>query len=261
MRGAIIGDIIGVPYETKGVPSLDFQLFPEGAAFSDDTVLTIAVAETLMDKGPGAVPSDFATSFRIWGHRYKERGFGSGFMKWLISDVPYNASSLGNGACMRVSPVAWLMTTDVSAEAMARTSCRPSHNTQEAMAAATAVVRAIRQGRGRHDARHVKQIAIDLFDREPHPFEFRPIDRQTGSLKAIPSVLRAFSALMEAEDFENAIRLAMAANKDTDTAGAIAGAIAESVWGIPDHIWKKASAALPADMLDVIRRFDAIHTP
>ncbi len=219
--------------------------------------MTAAIADALLAHGTSTGEAEFSQALSTWGHRYLERGFGSGLRSWLTSGGTEGTGSWGNGACMRISPVAWLAQDDVSARNLAELACKPTHDHEDAILSAKAVVRAIREGKGRTDARHVAAIAQEEFGVSLKPFEFRPRELQKGSLKAKTSTLWAFSALMEATGFESALRRAIAFNKDTDTAGAIAGAIAEAVWGVPSLLWNEAAGRLSFDILNVVDRFEA----
>ena len=251
MLGACIGDIIGSVYEFNAWKSLEFPLFGEKSEFTDDTVCTIAVAECLLDG------SDPAATLRKWGHRYPGRGYGGSYAVWLRDPKmgPYN--SYGNGAAMRVSPAALLAGTLEEALRMADHVTAVTHNHPEGLKGAAATVTAIwlaRQGVAPEDIR--ERIQKDFgYDLSRSVDEIRPGYRFNETCQ--DTVPQAIVSALEATSFEDAIRNAVSLGGDADTLAAIAGPIAEVLFGIPEDIRRKGWMRLPKDMRDVLERLYA----
>lgn len=248
MLGACIGDIIGSVYEFQAWKSREFPLFSERSEFTDDSVCTVAVAECLLDG------NDPALSLRKWCHRYPGRGYGGNFAVWLreTSMGPYN--SFGNGAAMRVSPAALLAGNLEEALRMADHVTAVTHNHPEGLKGAAATVTAIwlaRQGVAPEDIR--ERIQEDFgYDLSRSIDEIRPSYRFNETCQ--DTVPQAIVSALEATSFEDAIRNAISLGGDADTLAAIAGPIAEVLFGIPEEIRKRGWARLPKDMRDVLER-------
>ena len=267
MYGAILGDIIGSPYEfDMGDKTKDFPLFSRTSQFTDDTVMTIAVAEALMDsagKGADAVRRALVRSMREWGKRYPDAGYGGRFWRWLFlfgtdeEAVPYG--SYGNGAAMRVSAAGWLYDTLEETRAAARLSAEVTHNHPEGIKGAESVASAIflaRSGAGKAEIREfvTREFGYDL---SRTCDEIRPTYRHVESCqKSIPEAMTAF---LEGTDFEDVIRTAVSLGGDCDTIGCIAGSIAEAFFGVPDVLRAKCRNALPQEMILVLDRFDSLR--
>ncbi len=260
MLGACIGDIIGSVYEYEAWKSRDFPLFSEKSEFTDDTVCTIAVAECLLDG------TDPAVALRKWSYRYPGRGYGGHFALWLkdAGMGPYN--SYGNGSAMRVSPAALLAATLDEALAMARHVTAVTHNHLEGIKGAEAAAAAIwlaRQGEAPETIRSRIQDTWG-YDLTRSVDEIRPNYRFNEICQ--DTVPQALVSALEATGFEEAIRNAVSLGGDADTLAAIAGPIAEALFGIPEDIRQKGWLRLPKDMRDVLERLYAksgvgINTP
>jgi len=249
MLGAIIGDIYGSYYEYHPVKSKKFEQFPEGSKFTDDTVLTVAIADSILHKIP------YEEAFYKWAERYPDRGYGQQFFQWLVSKdkKPYN--SLGNGAAMRISAIAnWYGTLDkVLGEVNISSSI--THNHPEGIKGAQAVASAIylmKCGCCKKDIKvHIeKNFKYDLSRKLD---DIIPI--YVSSMKAPDSVPEAIICFLEADNFEDALRNAVSLGGDADTQACIAGAIAEATWGIPPQLKKKAITYIPEDMKEIIDEF------
>jgi ADP-ribosylglycohydrolase len=251
MRGAIIGDIVGSPYEGPlEEPGFDFPLFIAASRFTDDTVCSVAVADAILNDRP------FGTSLRDWGRRYPRAGYGEHFARWLGGEIEDGYGSWGNGAPMRVSPCAWLAATEEHALKLAVDSCAPTHNHPDSVAAAQAVVAAIwaaRRGKGLD----VLPILAQLLLKAAPPSLEALLAGEDSNLKARSTVLRAFAAVGAAGTFEEALRYAIQSGGDTDTTAAIAGSVAEAYFDIPGWMWAEARLRLPADIASISDAVDA----
>ncbi len=248
MLGAIAGDIIGSIYEGAPIRRKDFPLFGPGATFTDDTVCTVAIADCLMRGG------DFAGALRAWVRRYPGRGYGGMFRRWALSDMPAYGS-WGNGAAMRVSPIAWLAWDEEQALALAAKSAAVSHDHPDAIAGAQAVVLAMwlaRQKAGRETIRTSIKARFGYDLSEPVA-SIRRWYRFDVSCKG--TVPPAIICALEASDYEDAVRNAISLGGDSDTLACITGGIAEVIHGLPKPIAAEAMARLDADLQAVVRRF------
>lgn len=252
MLGAIIGDIVGSPYEFANTKNKDFPLFSEASDFTDDTICTIAVADALISEKP------FDVSLREWCLRYlnPKGAYGGSFSAWLRSPNPQPYDSWGNGAAMRVSPCGWAFSSERQTVRAAYASAEVTHNHPEGLAGACCVANAIfklRTDRSLSFSSHKIRSLVEAFygndwrSRIPAPGVF-----DESCQGCVPL---AFHICSKSKNFEDAIRRAVLYGGDTDTVGAIVGSLAEAHWGIPAEIKEKALSYLPNDMLEVLVKF------
>ena len=265
MYGAILGDMIGSPYEfDRGNKTKDFPLFCRYSEFTDDSVMTAAVAEALLDSGgrdDEAVKRSLVRFMRGWGRRYPGAGYGARFVHWLSQEDPQPYGSYGNGSAMRVSPAGWLYDTMDETRAKARLTALVSHNHPEGIKGAESVACAVflaRTGCGREDIRDyiTREFGYDL---SRSCDEIRPGYRHVETCQQ--TVPEAFAAFLEGTDFEDVIRCAVSLGGDCDTLTCIAGSMAEAYFGVPEALKAECRARLPEDMLSVLDRFDAARKP
>lgn len=251
MRGAIAGDVIGCPYEWHRIKTTEFPLFRPESHWTDDSVLTVAVAEALLGG------RDYSATIRKWGLRYPRSGYGGMFRRWLAMgrNRPYN--SFGNGSAMRVSAVGWLRHSVEEVLAEAERSAEVTHNHPEGIKGAQAVALAIlwaRTGVPREEMR-LELTARFGYDLDRRMEEIRPDCQFDETCQG--SVPEALIAFFEAESWEAAVRNAVSLGGDADTQACIAGAVAEAYFGgVPAEIWGEVEKRLPADMVKVVGRFD-----
>ena len=263
MYGALLGDIIGSPYEfDRGNKSKDFPFFDRGARFTDDSVMTIAVADAIMKaKENGAINSEaefkdiLIDSMHDWGHSHPNSGYGQRLFRWLISKSrePYN--SWGNGSAMRGSAAGWTAETLDEAEKLARWTAEVTHNHPEGIKGAEATAAAIFLSRDGMDKEYIKDYIIGRFDYDLDRTcdEIRPDYHHVESCQE--TVPEAIVSFLEAESFEDTLRNAISLGGDTDTLACIAGSIAEAYYGVPQELKAECEARLPEDMLAVLHRF------
>ncbi len=252
MFGAIAGDIIGSVFEHHNVKHTAFTLFSEGSRFTDDTVLTLAVAESIMDG------KEYGQALREYGLRYPRAGYGGLFLNWLFSQAsgPYN--SFGNGSAMRVSPVGFAYSTLEQVLKEAERSAAVTHNHPEGIKGAQATAAAIflaRQGSGMDEIR--QYIANSFgYNLEQTLEQIRPHYRFDATCQG--SVPQAIIAFLSSTDYEDAVRKAISLGGDSDTIACIAGGIAQAFYGhIPKHIVSKARELLTPELLAAVDRFNA----
>ncbi len=264
MYGAILGDIIGSPYEfnAHNYKAKDFPLFSENSDFTDDSVMTLAVAEAFMKAGLDADDEAINESlFRVMpeiGQRYPYCGYGGKFVMWITLDArePYN--SYGNGSAMRVSSVAWLYNDLEAVRHAARLSAEVSHNHPEGVKGAEAVASAIFLARTGHSKDEIRRYVVDEFgyDLSRTCDEIRPDYRMDETCQG--SVPEAITAFLEGTDFEDVIRTAVSLGGDSDTIACMAGAIAEGFYGVPEELKAECRKRLTPDLLEILERFTAL---
>ncbi len=249
--GAIIGDIAGSRFEFRNEKSTDVELFTDADKFTDDSVMTIAVADWLMSDVP------LVKAMRDWGRKYPRSGYGGMFFRWLFSkeeQPPYN--SFGNGAGMRVSPCGYIARTLDEALDLAKQSAEVSHNHPEGIKGAQAIAAAIflaRQSKPKDDIRlYIEQTFGYNLHRTCD--DIRPTYEFDETCQG--SCPEAIIAFLDSTDYESAIRLAISLGGDSDTIACMTGGIAAAYYGIPDWMIEKAVKYLPDDMIDIINRFD-----
>lgn len=250
MLGALIGDLIGSTHEFAGTKVKDFHpLIHPNAQFTDDSVLTCAVAEALL---AGERAEVIARRFKRWGNKYPRCGWGARFREWLWSSTLLPYGSFGNGAAMRVSPAALLARSRDEALELARLSAEVTHDHPEgirgAQAAALAVYLALHGTQAEAIRREVAEHSG--YDLSPSVDEIRPHYRFDETCQG--TVPQALVCALEARDFEDAIRNAVSLGGDADTLAAIAGPVAEALFGIPPPLAREVEAMLPADMREAM---------
>lgn len=250
MMGAIAGDIIGSVYEAYPIKTKTFPLFAPECRFTDDTVLTVAVADCLLHG------RDYAEAFHEYVHRYPDAGFGGTFYKWALnrSQTPYN--SWGNGSAMRVSPIGFAFDSLSEVLAEAERSAAVTHNHPEGIRGAQAVAAAVFLARTGNSKISIKQYLQKTFGyrMEMCLAKIRPMYGFDVSCQG--SVPQSISAFAESQDYEDAVRNAVSLGGDADTMACIAGAVAEAYYGkIPNDIRQQALSCLDGDLIAVIKEF------
>lgn len=249
MVGAITGDIIGSVHEFWGRKTKDFPLFVEDSRFTDDTVLSIAVADCLLTGTP------YVNAFHVYAKKYPGRGYGLGFYRWVESGSrqPYN--SWGNGAAMRVSPVAFAFQTTQDVLDAARASAEVTHNHPEGVRGAQATALATFLAR-QHAPKDQIRVEIETqfgYDLSRTIEMIRPTYSFNESCQE--TVPQAITAFLDSNDYEDAIRLAISLGGDADTLACIAGGIAGAAYGVPSHILTQALSLLDDDLRKMLMRF------
>ena len=263
MYGAILGDMIGAPYEfDRGSKTKTFPMFTDKSQFTDDSVMTIAVAEALLDTMGGTeaeVKEALVRSTQKWGRRYPDSGYGTGFRGWLWENQPQPYGSYGNGSAMRVSAASWLYDTLQETRKYARWTAEVTHNHPEGIKGAEATASAIFLARTGHSKEEIRDYTVREFgyDLSRTCDEIRPTYHHVESCQQ--TVPEAITAFLEGNDFEDVIRTAVSLGGDCDTLTCIAGSIAEAFYGVPAVMETECKARLPEDMLAVLERFDQVR--
>lgn len=254
MLGAIAGDVIGSVYEgwNKQIKTVEFPLFSPNCHFTDDTVLTIAVADAILQEG------DYATFIQDYARRYPNAGYGGFFKRWIYDENKEAYNSFGNGSAMRVSPVGWAFDTREDVLREAERSSSVTHNHPEGIKGAQAVALAVFLARQGQDKATIQQEIIQRFDYDLTRTldEIRP--GYSFDVTCQGSVPESIIAFLESESVEDAIRKAISLGGDSDTMACISGAIAEAYYrDIPEEILITIERLLPRELLQVVNRFAA----
>lgn len=250
LLGAIAGDMIGAPYEHQPIKTVDFPLFSPASRFTDDTVLTVAIADALLNGG------DYVRSLERYFYRYPTLPYGGGFYDWATSHDhrPYN--SWGNGSAMRVSPVAYAATNVASVLAEAERSAQITHNHPEGIKGAQATALAVFLARKQSPKEEIRKEIESRFG-----YNLSRSLEQIGpgyvcDLSCQHTVPEAFICFFESTSFEDAVRKAVSLGGDADTMACIAGSMAEAFYGgVPRDIEVETLSRLDDGILDTLTRF------
>ena len=247
MIGAIIGDIVGSRFEFHNHRSTAFDFFHRDCTYTDDTVMTVAVADAIMSGRP------FGTVMHEYARNYPGRGYGGRFSNWIHSDHPVPYDSFGNGSAMRVSPCAYLARGNrEQALTWATASAVCTHNHPEGVKGAMAIADCILMAARHQSKEAIRRVAEELYGYDmnftieqlrPH-FAFNETCQGT-----VPQAIECF---LESHDFESAIRIAISLGGDSDTIACITGGMAEAYYGVPEGLRETAMSMLPEEMQHII---------
>lgn len=263
MYGAILGDIIGQPYEfDAGNKSKDFPLFDEFPTFTDDTVMTVAVCDAIMkaglDSDETTMKTALVTSLQLWGHKYPHAGYGGKFYRWLATEDTKPYGSWGNGSAMRVSSVGWFFDSLERTREVARWSAEVTHNHPEGVKGAEAPAAVIWMARNGYSKEDIKNYVVKEFgyDLSRTVDDIRPAYRHVESCQE--TVPEAITAFLEGNSFEDVIRTAVSLGGDCDTLTDIAAGMAEAYYGLPEDLYRKCMEYTTEDMHSVMKRFEML---
>jgi len=250
MIGAIAGDIIGSVYERHPIKTKDFPLFHRRCSFTDDTVLTVAIAKAILEGG------NYLKAVLEIGRQYPHAGYGGSFIRWLYSSEPTPYNSWGNGSAMRVSPVGFAFdTADVVLREAARTA-EISHNHAEGIKGAQATALAVFLARTTKDKKQIKAEVMERFgyDLNRTVDAIRP--EYHFDISCQGTVPEAIIAFLDSGSYEDALRNAISLGGDSDTLACITGGIAEAYYGpVPPFIREKVEECLTEDLWSITRKF------
>ena len=254
MLGAIIGDIVGSVYEFHNTKSMNFELFTPWSRFTDDSVMTLAVAKWLVEDETHTIHY-LIYCMQELGNRYPNAGYGGNFRTWLREDNPQPYNSWGNGAGMRVSPVGLYAKTLDEALALAALTASVSHNHPEGVKGAQAIAACVflcKEGKSKAEIKEYIEKTFD-YNLNRTITELRP--RYEFDVSCQGSVPEAIIAFLDGNSFEEVIRLAISLGGDSDTIGAMAGAIAACMYPIPDEIVNRCNTILTEDLKEIKDKF------
>ena len=258
MFGAIIGDIVGSRFEFDNCKSKEFELFTNTCDYTDDTVMTLAVAKALLLYGTitdmDAFKRELVRVMHEVGMLHPYCGYGGRFCTWMMKNDTEPYGSFGNGSAMRVSPVAWFAGSLDECEKLAAATAEVTHNHPEGIKGAVAVAGAIYLARTGHSMAEIRDYTEQYYHIDFTLDEIRPdydfVETCQGS---VPQALEAF---FESTGFEDAIRNAVSIGGDSDTIADMAGAIAEAYYGVDREMKDIALSYLDLDLLDISEEFE-----
>lgn len=250
MFGPIAGDIIGSVYESNPVKVTHFPLFEKGSRYTDDSVLSVAVADCIMNN------KEYGKTIQDYARKYPGAGYGGNFFQWIFSDKrePYN--SWGNGSAMRVSPVGFAFKTQQKVMEEAKKSAEVTHNHPEGIKGAQATAMAVYLALVGKSKEEIKSFIENTFhyDLSRSIAEIKP--HYNFDVSCQGSVPEAIIAFLESENFESAVRIAISLGGDSDTQACISGAIAQAFYKkIPRNIMQNIQEILPSELYQVAEKF------
>lgn len=257
MIGAIIGDIVGSRFEHDGIKTKDFELFARSCSFTDDSVMSLAVAKAILMSR--ADRSDLSGNAVKWmqeiGRRYPNCGYGGNFIYWVFSEDPKPYNSFGNGSAMRVSGAGFAAGSLDEAKEISKLVTEVTHNHPEGVKGAEATAVAIYMAKTGCSIEEIREY----IDKNYYPMDFtldEIRDEYTFDVTCQGSVPQALQAFFESTDFEDAIRNAISIAGDSDTLAAICGGVAQAYYGVPDEIREKALGYLDERLKGVLLDFE-----
>ncbi len=262
MNGSIIGDIVGSVYEFHTIKQKNFKFFKDKCFFTDDTVMTCAVAKASIDYTDNrSIPLfklNVINNMVELGRKYPKAGYGTSFYKWLMSDIhePYN--SFGNGSAMRTSSVAYIANSLEEAEELAKAQAEVTHNHPEGIKGAQAIAAAIYLARTHED----KETIREYIENKYYNLDFNIKDiyrKYQYDITCQGSVPYAIKAFLEGEDFEDSIRNVISLGGDADTLACMTGGIAEAYYGVPEEYMEYKNRYLTEELIDIVDSFQTIY--
>jgi ADP-ribosylglycohydrolase len=256
--GAIAGDVIGSVFEFNNVKTTDFDLFTHGSCPTDDSILTFATMDSILNN------IDFAQAYQKYGRKYPDPagGYGERFFQWIYEEPPKPYNSWGNGSAMRISPVGWAYESLEEVLFHAKRSAEVTHNHPEGIKGAQAAASAIflaRTGKNKDEIKRYITAAYN-YDLERKIDDIRPeYEFEVSCQRSVPEAIIAF---LESTDYESAVRLAVSLGGDSDTIACITGGIAEAYYKtIPDYIIKNVLRVIPNELLAILKAFSLKYAP
>lgn len=249
MIGGILGDILGSVYEFGPEKDISKIQFKNRSDFTDDTVLTVAVADAIL------AGKDFGENLHLFGNKYPGRGYGGRFSQWLKAGGPEPYNSYGNGSAMRVSPLGWVARNRDELLDLAEKSAIPTHDHPEGIKGAQAIGLAVFMAHNGSDKETIRNTLAELFDYDLYQ---KYEDIQPGYFFDVTcqgSVPQAIISFLDSNDYSSAIRKAVALGGDADTQACMAGAIAEAFYGIIPDSDCEYLKLLPEEFMSIIRQF------
>ena len=260
MIGANLGDVVGSIYEFDNIKTKEFELFDKECFFTDDSVMTVAIAEALLqaeeinEENLEDFKENLITVMHEIGVKYPDCGYGGHFSVWMLSNKkePYN--SFGNGSAMRVSSVGWYAKTLKEAELIAKATAEVSHDHLEGIKGAVATSGAVFLARTGATMDELKKYISKYYTIDFTIDEIRPVYKFNETCQeTVPQAMQAF---FESTSFEDAIRNAISIGGDSDTLAAITGAVAEAYYGIPEEMKETALSYLDERLLSIVEKFE-----
>ena len=255
MLGAIIGDIVGSRFEFNNIKTKDFDLFHPDCRFTDDTVMTLAVAQALVKcrDGNSKFKRELVLSMKELGQAYPWAGYGSRFKRWLNSNKSKPYHSYGNGSAMRVSPCGYVAKSQQEAFDLSYDSAAVTHDHPDGLAGAVVMGQAIWMARSKAPKSDIRAFVERHYELDFTLDEIRPW--YSFDETCLGSVPQAFEAFFESTSFEDAIRNAISIGGDSDTIGTMAGGLAGAFYGVPHELADKARTYLDGRLNGIVDCF------
>ena len=262
MKGAILGDIIGSVYEFNNIATKAFPLFSKRCEFTDDTVMTCAVAQSLISCNrdyDALTPELITKTLQTIGRRYPDAGYGARFIHWVFADHPQPYNSFGNGSAMRISPVGLAAQTLDEAKDLATRVSAVSHNHEEGIKGAVCIAECmvmLKQGADKEAIRSYVEGKYYQLDKTCEDYRTEQAGHHGREICQV-SVPQAIICFLESTDFEDCMRNCISIGGDSDTIAAIAGGLAEAFYGVPDELWAKGEKYLDDYLRSIVSEFYA----
>ena len=260
MIGAIIGDIVGSRFEFNNIRTKNFEFFCRECFYTDDTVMTLAIAKALADcrRNYKNLSKKAINNMRKFGRLYPNCDYGLRFKEWLFSDNPKPYNSCGNGAAMRVSDCGFIAKTLDEAKFLAREVTKVTHNHPEGLKGAEATAVAIFMAKQGSTIYEIKEyINKNYYSMN---FKLEDIRENYGFNETCQNTVpQALEAFFESTSFEDAIRNAVSIGGDSDTLAAITGGVAEAYYGVPKNIKQQALTYLDNNLLKTLKEFEELY--
>ena len=259
MIGAILGDIIGSRHEFFNIKTKDFELFTPRCGFTDDSVMTCAVALAMMEcKGNYKDLSEKTVEvMQSVGRKYPNCGYGGMFYEWMFSDQPKPYNSYGNGAAMRISPVGFIARNVEEAKDLSYKVTSVTHNHPEGLKGAEATAVAIVMARQGCSKEEIRKVMERNYYKPEYTVEgYRKEIKGHGAETCQVSLPEALQCFYEGEDYEDVIRNCISIGGDSDTLAAIAGGIAEAFYGVPEEFKEQLSIYLDERLMNIVESFE-----
>lgn len=260
MIGAILGDIVGSIYEFDNIKTKEFELFDKECLFTDDSVMTVSIAEALMqyesidENNIEEFKENLITVMHEIGIKYPDCGYGGHFLMWILRKKRKPYYSFGNGSAMRVSSVGWYAKSIEEAELIAKATAEVSHNHPEGIKGAVATAGSVFLARTGATMDKIKKYISNYYTIDFTIDEIRPVyDFDVTCQGTVPQAMQAF---FESTSFEDSIRNAISIGGDSDTLAAITGAVAEAYYGIDEDMKDTALSYLDERLLNITQRFE-----
>ena len=259
IMGAIIGDIVGSRFEFNPIKSKDFEFFNNGDKFTDDTVMTVAIAQSLLEyKAKSGDLSGLAIkNMKAYGKRYPHAGYGGKFRKWLAQPLAEPYGSFGNGSAMRISALAYAAQDLEELHELVDKVTVVTHNHPEGIKGARAVADCIWLAFNGKTKQEIKQYVEDNYYKLDFDYD-ELVANYSFDVTCQGSVPQSIYAFLISDSFEDTIRTAVSMGGDADTMAAIAGAIAGAYYGVPEVLVDEAKKYLTKDMLEVVEMYDTM---
>lgn len=259
MLGAIFGDIVGSVYEFNNTYNYNFRLLSDWSQFTDDTVMTVAVAKALMEsygKSDEEVRETLINCMKQLGKRYPDAGYGGMFYNWVLGDnrEPYN--SYGNGSAMRVSAAGWMYDSLEETLHAAKLSAEVTHNHPEGIKGAQATAAAIYMARTGKSKEEIRDYIENNFGYDLHKSMKDIVSRGHGEEICQVSVPQALVCFLLSDSYIDTIRKSVCIGGDSDTIACIAGSIAEAYYGMDEKYKEETMKRLPEDLQEIVNDFE-----